>query len=96
MLVDVMNRSPTSEPSASARSDRVGAKTGGWQPLLPVDAAGSEPARAEGQAPPEQGEAHRCTCGSLLARLVPGGVELKCRRCKRIAVLAFAQVQAAK
>ncbi len=25
----------------------------------------------------------RCGCGSLLARLVSGGVELKCRRCKR-------------
>ncbi|AKU90964.1 hypothetical protein [Vulgatibacter incomptus] len=25
----------------------------------------------------------RCLCGNLLARLVPGGVELKCRRCKR-------------
>jgi hypothetical protein len=25
----------------------------------------------------------RCSCGSLLARLVPDGVELKCRRCKR-------------
>ena len=25
----------------------------------------------------------RCCCGSLLARLVPAGVELKCRRCKR-------------
>jgi phage FluMu protein Com len=25
----------------------------------------------------------RCLCGSMLARLVPGGVELKCRRCKR-------------
>ncbi|TMA12107.1 MAG: hypothetical protein E6J89_05715 [Deltaproteobacteria bacterium] len=25
----------------------------------------------------------RCLCGSLLARLVPQGVELKCRRCKR-------------
>jgi phage FluMu protein Com len=25
----------------------------------------------------------RCCCGSLLARLVPDGVELKCRRCKR-------------
>ena len=25
----------------------------------------------------------RCCCGSLLARLVPNGVELKCRRCKR-------------
>jgi hypothetical protein len=25
----------------------------------------------------------RCCCGSLLARLLPDGVELKCRRCKR-------------
>lgn len=29
----------------------------------------------------------RCLCGSLLARLVPGGVELKCRRCKRQIVI---------
>jgi phage FluMu protein Com len=25
----------------------------------------------------------RCLCGSLLARWTEGGVELKCRRCKR-------------
>lgn len=25
----------------------------------------------------------RCHCGSLLARIVDGAVELKCRRCKR-------------
>jgi hypothetical protein len=25
----------------------------------------------------------RCLCGCLLARLVRGGVELRCRRCKR-------------
>ncbi|MBI5526582.1 MAG: hypothetical protein HY897_09620 [Deltaproteobacteria bacterium] len=25
----------------------------------------------------------RCACGSMLARVVEGGVELKCRRCKR-------------
>lgn len=29
----------------------------------------------------------RCCCGSLLARFVPGGVELKCRRCKRTILL---------
>ena len=29
----------------------------------------------------------RCLCGSLVARRVPGGVELKCRRCKRTVVL---------
>jgi len=25
----------------------------------------------------------RCRCGSLVARIVAGGVEIKCRRCKR-------------
>jgi hypothetical protein len=29
----------------------------------------------------------RCPCGSLLARLVAEGVELKCRRCKRTLVV---------
>jgi phage FluMu protein Com len=29
----------------------------------------------------------RCGCGNLLARLVSGGVELKCRRCKRTVML---------
>ncbi len=32
----------------------------------------------------------RCRCGSLLARLVSGGVELKCRRCKRTVVVPLA------
>jgi hypothetical protein len=31
----------------------------------------------------------RCGCGSLLARRVAGGVELKCRRCKRTLVVAL-------
>lgn len=30
----------------------------------------------------------RCTCGSLLARYVPGGIELKCRRCKRTVIVS--------
>ena len=29
----------------------------------------------------------RCACGSLLARRVADGVELKCRRCKRTVVI---------
>jgi hypothetical protein len=29
----------------------------------------------------------RCLCGSLLARLVRDGVELRCRRCKRTVVV---------
>ena len=34
-------------------------------------------------ADPNGEKPFRCLCGSLLARLVPEGVELKCRRCKR-------------
>ena len=32
----------------------------------------------------------RCVCGSLVARMVPEGVELKCRRCKRTLVVPLA------
>jgi len=32
----------------------------------------------------------RCQCGNLLARLVPDGVELKCRRWKRRGIPLFA------
>lgn len=32
----------------------------------------------------------RCGCGNLLARLCPGGVELKCRRCKRVLTVPLA------
>jgi hypothetical protein len=36
--------------------------------------------------PPKDG---RCLCGNLLARLRPEGVELKCRRCKRVMVIPW-------
>jgi hypothetical protein len=36
---------------------------------------------------PADGDNVRCHCGSLMARLVGGGVELKCRRCKRTLIL---------
>jgi phage FluMu protein Com len=29
----------------------------------------------------------RCPCGGLVARLIPGGVELKCRRCRRLLIV---------
>jgi hypothetical protein len=40
----------------------------------------------------------RCACGSLIARKVPRGYELKCRRCKRTLLLvrAAAVLQAVK
>jgi len=33
----------------------------------------------------------RCHCGSLMARVTDGGIELKCRRCKRVVVVAADQ-----
>ena len=35
----------------------------------------------------------RCPCGSLLARLVPQGVELKCRRCKRTVLIGWSALE---
>lgn len=32
----------------------------------------------------------RCACGSLLARFLPHGLELKCRKCKRQVIVPFA------
>lgn len=49
----------------------------------PQQTAPAERDSAEDQAH----EDVRCFCGSLLAKLVEGGVELKCRRCKRIIVV---------
>lgn len=31
----------------------------------------------------------RCECGSLVAKLVGDGLELKCRRCKRLALISL-------
>jgi hypothetical protein len=49
-----------------------------------------EPGQGE-QEPPgtvtKDGDTLRCHCGSLLARVVPNGVEIKCRRCKRRIVI---------
>ena len=57
-------------------------------PLAPPSAPRSETARP--CACRESGAELRCDCGSLLARRVAGGVELKCRRCKRTVVLPLA------
>lgn len=35
------------------------------------------------------GQVLRCACGSLLARYAAGGIELKCRRCKRTVVVSL-------
>jgi phage FluMu protein Com len=36
----------------------------------------------------------RCHCGSLVARLVEGKLELKCRRCQRLGLIDLARTAA--
>jgi hypothetical protein len=65
--------------------------------IPPRDRPTPHPSRAS-RAPvppvvPAAGE-RRCGCGSLLARLLPEGVELKCRRCKRVVTLTFGELSA--
>ncbi|MGE5220633.1 MAG: hypothetical protein ACM3SP_26800 [Chloroflexota bacterium] len=47
----------------------------------------SEPGQNKIRAAVKSDSSLRCSCGSLLARLVESGVEIKCRRCKRQVVL---------
>jgi len=35
---------------------------------------------------------HRCLCGSLLARVTHQGIELKCRKCKRLHVIPNSRI----
>ena len=35
----------------------------------------------------------RCLCGSLIARRVDRGVELKCRRCKRVLLVPWDETE---
>ena len=35
----------------------------------------------------------RCECGQLIAKLLTGGIELKCKRCKRIVTIPFASIE---
>lgn len=45
----------------------------------------------EAEAPQPDDHDVRCHCGALLARLVEGGVEIKCRRCKRVVVVPLSK-----
>jgi hypothetical protein len=54
------------------------------------------PAELLGRGPLEQPRSRtaslldeRCLCGSLVAKLSPKGVEILCRRCKRIHVIPW-------
>lgn len=35
----------------------------------------------------------RCECGQLIAKVRGHGLELKCKRCKRIVVIPFASIE---
>lgn len=35
----------------------------------------------------------RCHCGQLMARLIAQGIELKCKRCRRLLVIPFSDIQ---
>ncbi len=38
-------------------------------------------------------EEMRCHCGQLMARLVDQGIELKCKRCRRLMVIPFSNIE---
>lgn len=39
-----------------------------------------------------KGRETRCECGQLIAKVAEGGLELKCKRCKRIVIIPFAAI----
>ncbi len=39
-----------------------------------------------------ESEDFRCLCGSLMAKITPLGVEVKCRKCKRIQIIPNSQI----
>jgi hypothetical protein len=41
---------------------------------------------------PEPAET-RCECGQLIAKLREAGIELKCKRCKRIVLIPFSRIE---
>ena len=47
------------------------------------------PSGAPAEVPVPASNDLRCTCGSLLARVMPNGVELKCRRCRRSVLVSL-------
>jgi phage FluMu protein Com len=57
--------------------------------MTPEDSSPKHPRcdHCGGAASEGDGKVLRCACGSLLARYVAGGLELKCRRCKRTVIV---------
>lgn len=42
---------------------------------------------------PPEGGATRCECGQLIAKVRDQGLELKCKRCKRLVVIPFTSIE---
>ena len=51
-----------------------------------------QPPASQSQAASPSADDCRCLCGSLLARVVDGQVELKCRRCKRTLLVPITEL----
>ena len=41
----------------------------------------------------EEREELRCVCNSLLARATEEGIELRCRRCKRVVIIPYTDLK---
>jgi hypothetical protein len=50
------------------------------------------PNRPETASRPDDSEA-RCECGQLMAKVREDGLELKCKRCKRIVLIPFELIE---
>ena len=48
-----------------------------------------QPVVKEGNSGPSEA---RCECGQLVAKLGVGGIELKCKRCKRLVSIPFSSL----
>ena len=46
-----------------------------------------------GGSHPELDRETRCECGQLIAKVQTDGIQLKCKRCKRIVMIPFASIE---
>lgn len=53
--------------------------------------SGQSPEDSSRNVCPEEEPGVRCDCGRMVARLTPLGVEIKCKRCKRVTVIPLTQ-----
>ncbi len=43
--------------------------------------------------PARRNQETRCECGQLMAKVCGRGLELKCKRCKRIVIIPFSSIE---